>query len=101
MKKLSNRNTMSLKALFAAAALLLLPEAAFAAGTPVEDAVDWVLDLLTNGIARSVAIIAIVILGFMAFAGRLGGDLVAKFIVGIVLVFGGATLVDLLIGVTS
>ncbi|MES2661807.1 MAG: TrbC/VirB2 family protein [Pseudomonadota bacterium] len=64
---------------------------------PIEDGVDWVLDLLTNGIARSVAIIGIAILGYMAFAGRLTGESAVKFILGIVLIFGGAAIVDLLI----
>lgn len=81
--------------------LSLFAPAAMAAGTPVEDAIEWVLDLLTNGIARSLAIIAIVVMGFLAFAGRLDGGFVGKFIVGMVLVFGGATLVDLLIGTVS
>lgn len=68
---------------------------------PIEDGVDWLLDLLTNGIARSVAIIGIVILGYMAWAGRITGEACVKFIGGIVLVFGGATIVDLLISAVS
>lgn len=81
------------------AGFLLLPEIAMA--NPIEDGVDWVLDLLTNGIARSVAIIGIVILGYLAFAGRITGALAGQFIGGIVLVFGGAAIVDLIIAAVS
>lgn len=79
--------------------LTLVPEIAMA--NPITDGVDWVLDLLTNGIARSLAIIGIVILGYMAWAGRITGEAAGKYILGIVLVFGGATIVDLIIAAVS
>ncbi|EPC4035705.1 TPA: TrbC/VirB2 family protein [Escherichia coli] len=81
------------------ACLALLPEIAMA--NPIEEGVDWVLDLLTNGIARSVAIIGIAILGYLAWAGRITGEACGKYIAGIVLVFGGATIVDLIIAAVS
>lgn len=82
--------------------LVLLPELALAqAGNPVARGVEWLLDLLTNGIARSVAIIGIVILGYLAWAGRITGEACGKYILGIVLVFGGATIVDLIIAAVS
>lgn len=81
------------------ACLALLPEIAMA--NPIEEGVDWVLDLITNGIARSVAIIAIAILGYLAWAGRITAGHAGQFIGGIVLVFGGATIVDLIIGAVS
>ncbi|MDG4868606.1 TrbC/VirB2 family protein (plasmid) [Guyparkeria sp. 1SP6A2] len=84
----------ALAAAWMAAVMLLSPEMAMA--NPIEEGVDWLLDLLTNGIARSVAIIALAVLGYLAFAGRLSGDLVIKFIVGIVFIFGGASIVDLI-----
>jgi len=79
--------------------LVMVPEMAMA--NPIEDGVDWVLDLLTNGIARSLAIIGIVILGYMAWAGRITGEAAGKYVLGIVLVFGGATIVDLIIAAVS
>ncbi len=78
-------------------ALMIAPQVAFAAATPIEGAIDWLLDLLTNGLARTVAILAIVSMGYLAFAGKLAIELVGKFILGIVLIFGGAAIVDLLI----
>lgn len=79
--------------------LAVLPEMAMA--NPIVDGVNWLLDLLTNGIARSVAIIGIAILGYMAWAGRITGEACGKYIAGIVLVFGGATIVDLIIAAVS
>lgn len=79
--------------------IALIPEVAMA--NPIEDGVDWLLELLTNGIARSVAIIGIAILGYMAWAGRITGEACGKYIAGIVLVFGGATIVDLLIAAVA
>ncbi len=76
------------------ACFTLIP--AMAMANPIEDGVDWVLELLTDGIARSVAIIGIVILGYLAWMGRITGEACGKYVVGIVLVFGGATIVDLI-----
>lgn len=81
------------------ACLAFLPEIAMA--TPIENGVDWLLDLLTNGIARSAAIIGIAVLGYMAWAGQITGQACGKFILGIVFVFGGAAIVDAIIAVTS
>lgn len=76
--------------------LLIMPETALAG--PIEDGVNWLMDLLTNGIARSMAIIGIAILGYLAWAGRITAEACGKYLLGIVLVFGGAALVDLIIG---
>ncbi|MBE8167544.1 MAG: TrbC/VirB2 family protein [Shewanella sp.] len=79
--------------------LISIPELAFA--NPITEGVDWVMDLLTNGIARSAAIIGIAILGYLAWFGRITGETCGKYIAGIVLVFGGATIVDLIISAVS
>ncbi|MBE8168864.1 MAG: TrbC/VirB2 family protein [Shewanella sp.] len=85
--------------LFLLLILFLVPELAFA--NPITEGVDWVMDLLTNGIARSAAIIGIAILGYLAWFGRITGETCGKYIAGIVLVFGGATIVDLIISAVS
>ncbi len=79
--------------------LALMPGMAFAG--PIEDGVDWLLDLLTSGIARSAAIVAIAILGYMAWVGKLTWEKAGSFMIGVVLVFGGAALVDILIAAVS
>jgi len=94
---------MNKKLLFTLSFLMMAMSAdvALAASGPIEQGVDWILELLTSGIARSVAIIGIAVLGYMAWAGKLTWEKAIQFIIGIVLVFGGATLVDLLIGTVS
>jgi type IV secretion system protein VirB2 len=87
--------------IMAMATLMVLASFNLAFAGPIEDGVDWVLDLLTNGIARSVAIIGIVILGYLAWAGKITGEACLKFVLGIVLVFGGASIVDLIISAVS
>jgi len=79
--------------------LFVVPE--FAQADPFSEALDWAVDLLTNGIARSAAILAIVIAGYLAWAGRITGEIAFRIILGIVLVFGGATIVDLVSGSIS
>ena len=85
--------------LFLLLLLSLAPELAFA--NPITEGVDWVMDLLTSGIARSAAVIGIAILGYLAWFGRITGETCGKYIAGIVLVFGGGTIVDLIISAVS
>jgi type IV secretion system protein VirB2 len=93
----SKHNWIKLTLLLAYAALV--PDLALAASAgPIENGINWLVQLLTSGIARSIAIIALAILGYMGFAGRLTWDAAFKFIAGIVLIFGGATIVDTFIG---
>ena len=79
--------------------LFLTPEIAMA--NPITEGVNWVMDLLTNGIARSAAVIGIAILGYLAWFGRITGETCGKYIAGIVLVFGGTTIVDMIISAVS
>ncbi len=80
--------------------LFIIPELAFASATtnPILNGLNWLRDLLNNTLATSVAIVAITILGYMAFAGRLAGDLVMRWIIGIVFIFGGARIVSMVTG---
>ncbi|GFO76741.1 type IV secretion system protein VirB2 [Bathymodiolus platifrons methanotrophic gill symbiont] len=91
-KKGNKVNIFLLGSLFA---LALMPEIALAStgSNPILNGLNWLRDLLNSTLATSVAIVAITVLGYMAFAGRLAGDLVLRFIVGIVLVFGGARII--------
>ena len=99
VKKEATAQNTSTIVLLMVIGFVLLPSLAFAG--PIEDGVDWVLDLVTNGIARSLAIIGIVILGYMAWAGKLTWGRAGQWIGGIVLVFGGAAITDLLISAVS
>lgn len=74
----------------------LMPQMAVAA--PWDDMADTIIDLLTNGLTRSVAIIACIGLGLAAWVGKLSWGMVGKFVAGIVLIFGAAAIVDVFIG---
>ena len=70
----------------------LMPEIAFA--NPILNALNWAVTLLTSTLARSAAILALAFLGYQAMSGNMRwGDAGLKAI-GIVFIFGGATIVD-------
>ncbi len=81
--------------LFLITMFFLMPSIAHAA--PWDDMADEILDLLTNGFSRTIAIIVCIGLGFAAWAGKLTWTLAGRFIGGIVFIFGAAIIVDLFI----
>lgn len=76
-----------------------MPQLALAA--PWDDMANTIIDALTGGLSRSIAIIACIGLGLAAWAGKLSWGMVGKFIAGIVFIFGAAAIVDLFIGGVS
>lgn len=62
-----------------------------------EDMIQILIEWLTGTIAKSVAILAVVFLGFMAMAGKLQMETAGKVILGIVLIFSAAQIVGLLV----
>tara|TARA_R110000772_G_scaffold262888_1_gene382226 strand:+ start:2770 stop:3063 length:294 start_codon:yes stop_codon:yes gene_type:complete len=62
----------------------------------VENLLNGIVDLLTGGIARAIAIIALIFCGFMISFGR-GSQLIWSVLIGIVLVFSSAWIVDQII----
>lgn len=79
----------------AAIGLALQSTTSFAANeTPIEGVLQWIIDTLEGGIAKSFAIIAVSFLGFLAMTGRLSWQLAGSIIIGIALVFGAEKLVD-------
>ena len=76
--------------------VVLDPTNAHAAGNPIVSVMEWVEELLTSGLARSAAIVAVAVLGYCAWYGHMTGEKAIRFIAGIIFVFGGAALVDLI-----
>ena len=76
-----------------------LPEAAFAA--PWDSTATKILDIFTGGLTRTFAIIAVIASGIAAIAGKLSWDWTIKIVVGIVLIFGSASIVDYVIAGAS
>ncbi len=75
--------------------ILMSPDLAMA--EPWDAAAQKVLDIFTGGLARLLAIIAVIACGIAAIAGKLSWDWAIKIIIGIVLIFGAAAIVDYII----
>jgi type IV secretory pathway VirB2 component (pilin) len=73
----------------------LSPETALAA--PWDTTATKILDIFTGGMTRTFAIIAVIASGIAAIAGKLSWDWTIKIVVGIVLIFGSASIVDYVI----
>ena len=82
-----------------AAACTLMPELAMAA--PWDSVATNILGIFTGGLTRTIAIIAVIACGIAALAGKLSWDWAIKIILGIVLIFGSATIVDYVISAAS
>jgi type IV secretion system protein VirB2 len=93
----------SLASVFAAVTFicLVLTEPAFAQASgpfaPLETAVQMIVDFITGPFGRLLAIIAVIALGFLAFAGRLSWFTAGAVVLGIGLVFGAPAIVDQMI----
>ena len=64
---------------------------------PLETAVQMIVDFITGPFGRLLAIIAVIGLGFLAFAGRLSWFTAGAVVIGIGLVFGAPAIVDQMI----
>lgn len=71
----------------------LMPSVAMAA--PWDAALLTISDTLQGSIAKAVAVIAVVVLGFMAMLGKLEWMTAGKVVMGIVIVFSAAQIVNL------
>lgn len=85
--------------LLALAFVAVMPEVAMAA--PWDGAAEKVLEIFTGGLTRTLAIIAVIACGIAAIAGKLSWDWAIKIIIGIVLIFGAAAIVDYVISAAS
>lgn len=104
--QLSDRQKEALRTAIVLGAVALMQVAtadlAFAQATnqafaPLQTVVQAVVDFITGPFGRLVAIIAVIGLGFLAFAGRLSWFTAGAVVIGIGLVFGAPAIVDQLI----
>lgn len=72
--------------------LMAAPEIALA--SPWDSTATKVLEIFTGGLTRTIAIISVIACGIAALAGKLSYDWAIKIVVGIVLIFGSAAIVD-------
>jgi type IV secretion system protein VirB2 len=78
-------------------ALLLMSSPAFATGgtlSPVQSTLQTLVQTLTGPISTSLAILAVIAAGFLAWAGRMTWGIAGSIIFGIVLVFGSTQIVQ-------
>lgn len=83
------------KSLLIVSAISLIPEIAVA--EPWDSTAEKVLEIFTGGLTRTLAIIAIIISGVLAMFGKMQWSWVINIVLGIVLIFGGAAIVDYII----
>ena len=95
MKNERKRLLEKLMILLAMGAVLMIPETAMAA--PWDSTATKILDIFTGGLTRTIAIISVIACGIAAIAGKLSWDWAIKIIVGIILIFGAASIVDYII----
>ncbi|MFC0148574.1 TrbC/VirB2 family protein [Sphingobium scionense] len=78
-------------------ASLLVAEPAFAQAN-FEGLADNILGLLSNGLLRTLAIIAIIVVGLLWFLGRASVQMLVTVVVGVVIVFSAPWIVDTITG---
>lgn len=98
-KRKASGRTVSTIAMMLVILFFMAPELAMA--EPWDAAAQKVLDIFTGGLARTLAIIAVIACGIAAIAGKLSWDWAIKIIIGIVLIFGAAAIVDYIISAVS
>ncbi|WFU07123.1 TrbC/VirB2 family protein (plasmid) [Rhizobium sp. CB3171] len=77
--------------------LMLLATQAMAAGgtlQPVQSTLQTLVETLTGPIATALAVLFCIFMGFMAWAARLSWFVAGSWILGVVLVFGSAQIVE-------
>jgi type IV secretory pathway VirB2 component (pilin) len=96
---LKSRQSLKVIGLVTVALVAFYPE--FAAAAPWDGMANWVLGMLTGGLTRTIAIIAVIGCGIAAFSGRLEWSRAIAIGVGCALIFGSAAVVDAMIGATA
>lgn len=99
VREQDKRTLLAIGMLLVVAFAMLAPELAHA--EPWDDAAKKVVEIFTGGLARLLAIIAVIACGIAALAGKLSWDWAIKIIIGIVLIFGAASIVDYVIAATG
>jgi len=99
MKSEHKRLLEKLMILLAFGAVLMMPATAMAA--PWDSTATQILGIFTGGLTRTIAIISVIACGIAAIAGKLSWDWAIKIIVGIILIFGAASIVDYIIAGAS
>lgn len=98
-KKDVDRRAARLMVAMFVCAVVVAPQLAVAG--PWDSMGTQVLGILTGGLTRTIAIITITACGIAALMGKLSWQWAINIVLGIVLIFGGAAIVDYLIAATA
>ncbi|HBF13542.1 MAG TPA: hypothetical protein DDW49_09225 [Deltaproteobacteria bacterium] len=79
-------------------ALCTVPQWAYAAGPAWESALQTIVDIMTGTTARLLSILAVVFFGILALFGRISWIRALQVALGISIVFGAASIVDMFAG---
>lgn len=88
----------SLSLLAASVALAASPANAQAVGGDLGSFVQNIIDLLNSGVVRGLAVIAVIVTGIVWMFGQIDLRRAGTVVVGIIVIFGASTIVDLITG---
>jgi type IV secretion system protein VirB2 len=94
MTGLSLKNTYAEKAIYAGLFILMMASPSLAQLAPVQTTLQQIITIFTGPIGTSLAVLAVVTCGVMAWMGRLTVFAAISAVIGIVLVFGAANIVE-------
>ena len=97
MNRFITRHSKTLYLFLLTPTLFLSPRQAHAAAA-WEDALQKVIDMLTGNTARLLAILAVIGFGVGALFGRVSWRRAGEIVLGIAIVFGAASVVDMFMG---
>lgn len=94
----NHQHAFRLMAYLALITVTFMPEIALAA--PWDSVGTKVLSIFTNGLTRTLAIIAVIALGIAAYWGKMSWERAGNIIIGMTLTFGAAAFVDFIMSAT-
>lgn len=95
----TNKRTLNLLLLGTLTLAAVAPDLALAG--PWDTGAAQILAIFTGGLTRTLAIIAVIACGIAAMMDKLSWDWAVKIIIGIVLIFGSAAIVDYVIAASA
>ena len=87
--------------LAATVALAATPAHAQAAGGDLGSFIQNIIDLLNSGVVRGLAVIAVIVTGIIWMFGHIDLRRAGTVVIGIIVIFGASTIVDLITGGTG
>ena len=82
----------------AAAASAATPASAQAVGGDLGGFIENIIEMLNSGVVRGLAVLAVIIIGIVWMFGQIDLRRAGTVVVGIIVIFGASTIVDLITG---